>query len=426
MLATGDLVKTQILRDKEAFSNTVYGILLICIGKEKDRQLLCRTIYALFVTFYSPLIAWLITKTCANKTSYLAMCLQFHALICPVMLAWGWKDWADAFHAAEFNGIVPDVILACSATLLIVFLQALPCFGRYQKAMAIGGEQFTLLASYATVPASLNLTVGYCWNLVATHPVGKIKELHHDYDYIFTVQLVYALLVGALAGAAAIYGQHTDSAIPRYSTTAPHIEVDTGAADIQGFTDSIVRTTLHCGVTIMSFVYAWAFLHAADEFGFGVMFRCASAGKCSQQNNLIHAVILTAFLIPSAILLHKCKEFGTHVVKTIIGLQTRAMVLAVGWFWMNWYLTFMSYVNSHYHTDTADILNYVKVLVMFLILTSLVYFAFQRTHIGMTKQLEDVHTNFTAADQSLKDELKNANVSQAEFQSLKDELDGDR
>jgi hypothetical protein len=402
----------------EAFSNTVYTVLLIYM---EDQKLVARTIYAVFVTIYSPFTAWLITKcSCAQGANFLASSLQLHATICPVFVAWGWKDWANEVHEKAGKSIAPDLILASSATLVIICLQAMPCFIRYQKAVASGGKESTLLARYATLPATLNLTVGFCWNLTATHPIGKLQDEFKSYGYKFSIQMAYAVLIGVIAIALHICAgnRNKSKSIIEIEKTHQEKEAHHHAFGFHSFgqNDSAVsfgRVALNCMVTILAFVYAWAFLDSVDDFAFGIMFRCASYSKCSQEANFVTAAVVTAAFIPSAMVMHKCREHETYDLTTIIGLQLNAMMLTVGWMWMDWYTVFMDAMTAEANKNGSDdgiiIMIYCQVFAIFLVFTSALYFIFKRTDMGLTKHAKEVADNFASA----------AETSQAELQSLK-------
>jgi hypothetical protein len=403
----------------EAFSNTAYTALLILIGQ--DQQLVARTIYAVFVTIYSPFMAWLITNkcSCAQGASFLATSLQLHATICPVFVAWGWKDWVNQVHDKTGSHQGEDLILASSATLIVICLQALPCFGRYQKVVASGGKESTLLARYATLPATLNLTCGFCWKVAATRPIDNLQDEYKSFGYKFSIQMAYAVVTGVVAIALNICGGNRNKAKSLREIEKTHEEKESHhhAFGFHAFgendgTMSFGRTCLNCIMTIMAFVYAWAFLDSVDDFSFGLMFRCLSYAKCSQEANFATALVVTTALIPSAIVMHKCREHETFDLTTVINLQLNAMMLTVGWMWMNWYTVLMDLL-THKAEGGMKIMMYSQVLAVFSVFTSALYFIFKRTDIGLTKRAKEVNENFASAMEA----------SQTELQSLKAELE---
>lgn len=417
----------------EALSNTVYECCRAVLGEE--HKLLSRTLYAVFVTLYSPFIAWFIAHSrCAKGESFLAMSLRLHGSLCPVLLAWGWKDWADQLHDEPGeHPFLRDIGIAVTLTFTVIILQSVPCFSRSRQAIAKGGTYDTLLARYATVPASLGLTAGYCWNLVSTYYLDAIEKLAKGYDFAFTVQMVHALILGAAASAVSIYVRNFDARNAPIVAKAADVEkaqdetnhhavkhdthwrfrprtMTTYVTDIaSNWTGSLHQTSLHCMTTIMSFQYAWAFLDTMDAFALGLMFECQSYSQCSQQVNFLIALVFTTFFVPIARVLDQCKEYGgkDHVqLNTMISLQMNALMLSNGWSWMHWYSTLMSHFVSRAPSEGVRVILYIQTFLVFLVFTSIIYFIFERLEIGWTTHYEKVISEFVKACSSSQAELK--------------------
>eukprot|EP00928_Gymnodinium_smaydae_P044802 TRINITY_DN29906_c0_g1_i1.p1 TRINITY_DN29906_c0_g1~~TRINITY_DN29906_c0_g1_i1.p1 ORF type:complete len:452 (-),score=35.33 TRINITY_DN29906_c0_g1_i1:447-1754(-) len=365
----------------EGLSNTCYQILedvMVADGQlDTVQALLARSIYAVLITLYATVMSWVSSKSArAKKTDFLGLCLQLHATVCPVLLAWGWKDWAAALDKWSGPELWDEVVVAISLTLVVAVAQAFPCFRRFKAAVAEGGESDTLLARIVILPSNLGLTLGYVWNMVATYFVQKVQSLNGLHHYVFAIQAAYTLIVGVsvtftlLAIAQRAEKQKSDSSDPG----KPDKMYEWGGAVQKTWTD------LLCSV--LAFVYAWALLDSCDDWAFGVMFGCSGPTACSYQSNFVYAMTITVvFSYFSSVLCtwQQLESENTSLGKAI-SLQINAMVLTVGWAWMNFYSAWTSHA-----TKGASVLHtmivYVIVLIFIVVFVALFNFVFQKVSI---------------------------------------------
>jgi hypothetical protein len=375
----------------EALSETSYQILTgIMVGDgtmNNDQALVARSIYAALITLYAPVVAWLIEKSRFNKQEhFLAIVLQLHGKICPVLLAWGWKDWASQLDTWAGVDLWDEIVIAVSLSLIIILLQALPCFRTHKAGVAAGGESDTLIARVVIVPASMALTLGYCWNLVATFFVGKVQDLHKTskahggsaFAYQFVVQGVYAIVVCIIV---------TLSTVLLTEKKKAEDESQNQENSVDKWEGQYSQTWKQVAVSTMSFVYAWAILDTFDDFGFGIMFHCTSYSSCSYQSNFVYAASVTVCFAAGATMLQRwaaCEE-DSPVLKQAIALQINAMILTVGWAWMNFYTVFMDAGTAVASTIGLKVFMYICTMIFISTWTSIVMFIFRRMNIGLTR-----------------------------------------
>jgi len=372
----------------EVLSSTVYEILTVAIvgdGSLSNAQaLIARSIYAVLVSIYSPVMGWLLSKRSRGKDTFISIALQGHASICPVLLAWGWKDWAAALQTFIGAELWDEVVVAVVLTALVTAAQAAPCFSRSKASIAAGGDEDTLMARFLTVPSGFALTLGYVWNVVTTYFVGNIQKLEDSYHFDFMVQGIYSLIACIFCTAITVCLKKRGEPLPasksertlgRLSTWSG---MDTGASTLN---------TLVC--TTLSFIYGWAMLDVADDWGFGVMFQCSSYSACSYQSNFVYALCVTITFALASSILNQCKQqedtdIGfAHAVE----LQLNGMILTVGWAWMNFYSTNMSDVTkgaSGGHT----LLLYIGSLVAIVTFHSLTEFVLHKSHKSYVQRMK--------------------------------------
>lgn len=362
-----------------ACSNTVYQILTVIIP---DQPLLDRSIYAVLITIYSPLISWLLSKSAwAKGESFLALGLQFHGQICPVLLAWGWKDWASELDTWAGPELWDELIVALSLTCIVALMQSVPCCKRLQVAVAAGGESDTVLARFVIFPNSLFLTLGYAWNTVATYFVGKVQNLEHGYHFKFGVQAAYSLIAGAAI--TVIIVRLTRMTAGKEGEIACGTTNDRGIDDLHDWAGTFSLTWVKLITRSLSFVYAWAILDTMDDWAFGVMFDCSSYSKCSYQSNFYYSIVVTVFFALGVALLRRWQAFDESrvVLSKAIALQINAMMLTVGWAWMNFYSVYMTSAAKD-ADDEVMILLYVIVSAQICLFTSIFNYIFHRANLG--------------------------------------------
>jgi hypothetical protein len=342
----------------------------------------CRTIYAVLITIYAPFMSWLLaTKcSCAKGESFLALTLQYHGKTCPVLFAWGWKDFASELDikTAEDNGktVYDELVVAGVLTVLVVGFQTLPCFAKMKSSD-------TLLARYVQVAGSLSLTLGYVWNMVATIPLTKIQEIHppDHFSFYFMTQAYYALIVAILA--TIVGGLLSDK--PKAVDTHEHLkEEHQGPIWHTVFAaEGILKQTI---LQVWTFIYAWGFLDTLDDWAFGVMFHCTSNSRCSYQSNFVYALSVTCALVTASAVLDKCKQFTTSPgFKNAATMQSSAMLLTVGWAWMNSYSTYLSAITKPAKDEGTIVTVYVKVLAFVFVIANIIHYVFAKTELGLAR-----------------------------------------
>jgi hypothetical protein len=299
--------------------------------------------------------------------------------VCPVLLAWGWKDWAaqlDTWAGAE---LWDETLVAVCLSVAVGVIHTLPAYIKAKKGVTAGGSEDTLVRRILIVPSSLMLTLGYVWSMVGNWFVNKVQDLTMAADlqdtglfaHKFLVQTVYTLFIGVV--------------IALVSLQVIKADTESKGASSDHHWDGPAQTALSdVALSTMSFVYAWTVLHSCDDFGFGLMFNCTSSLTCSYQSNFVYSGCVTICFATCATLLNLWQQFQkgpSH--KTVLGLQISAMVLTVGWAWMNLYTVFMSSITRNMEAGTSVVV-YLLVLVFIFMSTSTVMFVLQSIQRDLT------------------------------------------
>lgn len=360
----------------EGLSNTFYRGMTAIIagdGTMTDLQaLIARSMYVAFVTLYAPVVAWVIEKTKWIMTgrSFPATSIKLQRKVCPVLLAWGWKDWAaqlDTWAGAE---LWDEAAVAICLTVVVVVLQTIPVYIQAKRGVAAGGSEDRLIRRIFIFPSSMMLTLGYVWNLVATWFVTQVQDQYHRptddpaYAYQFMVQATYTVVLGILVAVFSVR-------ILLARAESKHVSVDShwDGPGQTAWSDVALST--------MSFVYAWAVLDSCDDWGFGLMFNCTSPTVCSYQSNFVYSCCVTVCFAICAITLNRWQQFEERpMITTMIGLQINAMILTVGWAWMNFYTVFMSSATQQTRASTAFAVH-ILVLIVIIVFTSIVMYALE-------------------------------------------------
>lgn len=372
----------------EAFSSTAYEIITVAMhgssSLDAGEALIARLVYAIFITLYAPCMAWMLTKWGPKGFSFTAVIMQAHAKLCPVLLAWGWKDCASQLDTWAGEELWDEFVVASSLTILVVITQAVPAVHKSKAAVAAGGASDTLCARFMTAPSSLMLTLGYVWNVVATWVVGKVQEIS---DLDFMIQGLYTVIASVIITVVSVLltTETTSSAV---AVDAENLQSGDKKAthsfeDWTGLGHVKFSSTF---TAILSFIYAWAFLNLTDDFGFGVMFGCSSYSKCSYQSNFVYAIVISAILPVCSFTLHTWKELEDQSprLSKAISLQLNAMMLTTGWAWMNFYTTYMTAETSDVEAGHKVML-YIFSSVVIIVMHSIIAFILQRTAEGLLR-----------------------------------------
>jgi hypothetical protein len=305
--------------------------------------------------------------------------MKLKTKICPVLLAWGWKDWAAQLDKWAGEELWDETAVAVCLTVVVVVLQKLPIYIEAKKGVTAGGSEDNLVRRILIIPGSMMLTLGYVWDMVATWFVNKVQHLimavdsqdSGAYAHKFMAQAVYTLFIGI--------------AITLVSAQIHKSDTEMRGASSDNHWDGPGQTALSdVALSTMAFVYAWAVLRSCDDFGFGLMFNCTSATTCSYQSNFVYSGCVTICFATCATLLNTWQQFNNGpTLKTMLGLQINAMVLTVGWAWMNFYTVFMSSVTRQIEADTSVVV-YLLMLVFIQISTSMVIFVIQSVRRDLT------------------------------------------
>lgn len=339
-------------------------------------------------------MGWALTKHArANQSSFIGIALHSHASVCPVLLAWGWKDWASQLDTWAGKKLWHELLVAIILTIFVATPQILPCFQKFKAAVAGGGPSDTLLARYMILPASFLLTLGYTWNVVATWVVGKIQNTQSapTFHFIFTVQFVYSVIVGVAITVVSV--KIVGFAAKRKAADAEKGEGETQAMhNARDWVGLEQQNCLQLVPGILAFVYGWALLDAMDDLAFGIMFHCSSYSTCSYQSNFVYAMSVMVAFAGFTFLLDRFREFSqdSPMLCKAVDLQINAMVLTVGWAWINFYTQYMSGASKGSPFDTAEhsVVLYVASDVVILVLHSTAQFILTRTHQGLTLRLQ--------------------------------------
>jgi len=388
----------------EAFSSTVYEILSVIIAPNSAltnvQQLIARSIYAVLISIYNPIVGWLLARSAASRQStFLGIAAHSHAALCPVLLAWGWKDWASQLDVVAGPAVWDELVVALVLTFLVVSAQVMPCFKRAKAAVAAaGGESDTLCARFAVLPGCFMLTLGYVWNEVISWIVGKVQGLEPtpSYHFLFTIQFAYAVLACIIITVVSVYITKTVEVWKKSFTDVEkavmhprEVSVVHNLKDWAGLEGAYVVEIVPA---ILAFVYGWAVLDTADDFGFGVMFSCSSYSACSYQSNFVYAVVCSAGFAIGAMVLHSFKHFEheSALMCKAVALQINAMILTVGWAWMNFYSTIMSDATSKSPFNSAGqkISIYVVSTIVIWLVHAVFQFILQRTNQGLQAKLK--------------------------------------
>lgn len=369
----------------EVLSSTAYEIITVIMvgdGSMSNAQaLIARSIYAVLISIYAPVAECMIKKRVKNPQSFWGCTALSHANICAVLLAWGWKNWAAALDTFAGAELWDEAVIALAMTILVVAAQSAPCFGKNKAAVAAGGDEDTVMARFMVIPASLGLTLGYLWNLVATYFVSKVQALESSYHFDFMIQAVYALI--ACTSCTVIVCQLKK---PRPIENGRSQSVN----DWSGLTAAPEGHLKALTCTVLSFVYGWALLDTCDDWGFGVMFNCSSYSACSYQSNFAYSLAITICFTGTSFLLCRLKDFepSDSKLSQAVSLQINAMVLTVGWAWMNFYSTIMSDATSGEPAGTK-VLEYFSSMLCIVVLHSLSQFIATRTHAGWVRKTNE-------------------------------------
>lgn len=141
--------------------------------------------------------------------------------------------------------------------------------------------------------------------------------------------------------------------------------------------------------TILSFVYGWALLDLCNNFAFNAMFGCSSYSTCSFQSNFVYAFCVTMVFSTSCSVLHMCERHtDDHAgLAQAIKLHINAMILTVGWAWMNFYSTLMSDATAMSPPGISILLYVISLLIVF-VFNSVTEFILQKAHNGHAYKLK--------------------------------------
>eukprot|EP00440_Ansanella_granifera_P059963 gb/GFBE01064990.1/.p1 GENE.gb/GFBE01064990.1/~~gb/GFBE01064990.1/.p1 ORF type:complete len:427 (+),score=72.48 gb/GFBE01064990.1/:1-1281(+) len=371
----------------EVLSSTVYEALSVAMAGSdaltNAQALIARSIYAVAISVYSPVMSWLLSNT-HGKYAFMATVASNHANICPVLLAWGWKNWAAALDTWAGAELWDEIVVAVVLTLLVVAVQAMPCYSK-SKAKILAGEG-TLVTRFLVLLSSFGLTLGYVWNTVATYAVGKVQKLESSYHFDFLIQGVYTIIIGTAITVIIVQLKKHGGG------PAPTSDVEAQVEKVAAWTglDAVASNLKSLVCTVLSFIYGWGLLDTSDDFGFGIMFQCSSYSACSYQSNFVYAMIVTGAFAQGSAILNRCKQSEAcgPALSQAISLQTNAMVLTVGWAWMNFYSTFMSDATKTVGPGMSVLLYFTCMLVIFMF-NSLSNFVLAMAETGHAKALKE-------------------------------------
>lgn len=377
----------------EVLSSTVYEILSAAMAGDESlsnaQALIARSIYAVLISIYSPAMGWLLSKRSHDKDTFFATVMKNHAAICPILLAWGWKNWAAALETFAGADLWDEVVVALFLTVFVSAAQSAPCFGANKAKIMAGGDEATLMARFMVLPSSFGLTLGYVWNAVTTYFVGKLQQIYpHFVFFNFAIQFTYTFIAAFLCTAMTMQLKNRSS-----SEQDPHAASKTDAPlqQLNSWSGLTVAESnlkdLAC--TVLSFVYGWALLDLCNNFAFNTMFRCSSYSTCSYQSNFAYAFCVTLVFTASSSVLHMCERHADEDAGLMqaIELQIHAMILTVGWAWMNFYSTLMSNATSPAHHGVKVFLYVISLFVIF-VFNSVTEFVLQKAHNGHAKKLK--------------------------------------
>jgi len=388
----------------EAVSNTFFQFLLVWLDSS-DGMLAARTLYAVLISIFAPMVSLSLAKSQITKgVTFLAITMSLVGKICPVLLAWAWKDWAKQLDSWAGTGLWDEVSVAVALTIIVAAAQATPCYARAQHAVK-SGENDTLWARMAVLPGNLGLTLGFVWNMVARYFVGEVQEWEsaQNWEYQFLVQFVYTVVFGLFAAfvTTVLHRQRTARAAhvdaEKTEANTDHGEVEHATQSSKQLNDMMHDWSNHMAgwipqlLSILSFIYAWAFLDLSDAWGLGVICWCESSSACSYQNNFLYALATTVACTYSAKMLHACQQAidSSGFIANVISLQLNAMMLTVGWTWMNFYTGYMDYVTRHDESNSAAVvMTYITVLFVLTVAIAKVNYVFQRACIALAKYSE--------------------------------------
>jgi len=365
----------------EVLSSTGYELITVLFvgnGTMSNWQALqARSVYAVFITLYMPVAGYVFSKIHSRmpRDSLTGIFLESQTNICPVLLAWGWKDWAAALDTWAGAEAWDEIVVAASFTLLVVAVQSFGRVQKHQAEIAAGGNH--LFGRFLLIPASFGLACGYLWNEVATFGVSKIQALKPSwlgtYSFEFVIQAGYTIFICATITRLTIFlkrptkDSHSEARAMKVIKSALH---DWSASGLRA---------LMC--IILSFIYAWAVLDASEDWVFGVMFQCSSYSSCSYQSNFAYAVGVTLVFSGAAVILNKAEHLmaANHDFTQAVELLENAMILTVGWAWMNFYSTFMSSASAAATSESKVAIYFISAFTLFPFHT-LLHFIIQRVH----------------------------------------------
>jgi len=327
----------------EAYSNTFYQILsVIMVGDgtmSVDQALLARSIYVVLVTLLCPFWGWFFSKR-EKGHSFLSVMMDQLGKICPVLIAWGWKDWASQLDTWAGPALWDELIVALVLTVVVVGVEVIPFYRKAKARVAAGGDEDTILMRIVTFPCSLALMLGYIWNSVASYPVGKIQDLEGGFEYKWAIQSAYTIVAAVIITNVTVQITKRTEAKTAEGVGITDGSKPSGGLKISQHFESLVGDGFsHTIITTLSFIYAWAVLDTMDDWSFGVMNQCASYSSCSPQANFSYSVGILFCFSSGAFILQRWSETepGNFVLCKAIHLQTNAMIMTVGWAWMNFY-----------------------------------------------------------------------------------------
>jgi len=395
------------------------------------KPLLRHSIYCGLILLYAPTAAWVITRKCrcSQGESFIAVSLRYHAKVCPILLAWAIKNWAAALDREVGDDVWDELIVALCLTLFVGGAEMLPCFNEAKKAVAAGADSDTLRARFASIPAACGLALGYAWNAVATPPVTHAQKEFKNYEDRFAIQAMYALITGVVATVMirclSMPPAKNKSDIEKAQGDKTDDGKSMGHVHTTDWSGQAVSTWRSLVSTILSFIYAWAFLDAVDDWAFGVIENCASPFKCSFQVNFEYSLVVTVFFVAGAAILEKCKQWSdSPTFKQAISLQLNAMSLTVGWAWMNFYTVFM-HVRVKRVSNAMGVLMYFQVLVVIFVFTNMINFILNTIDVGMQRSHKNAIARLTEMPKAISEELHRESVRNRELnrETVDDQFD---
>jgi len=356
----------------EIMQTTFQEYVRLIVGRGNDNvdpdvELVVQTIYLSLITAIMPAVGWHLRKNLGESAT--GDSLKLVSRSCPVLIAWGLKSFVQQLQAviAKHSGLHPgddfwfEIGVAGCMTVFVWAVSRTQMFEQHTAAVAKGGATDTLFARYATIPASLGLTVGYCWNLVATFWITKWQGNVNSDLHFTEIQAVYSTCV--FVGVKYATFKLTQYSVARQKKKKEMIEAGEAPS---GF-DNDVSVSVKVLTTILSFVYAWALLDILDDLFFTMLYGCradrpttasehrvtatmdrlvkeaqtGASSSCSYQSNFIFSTISTMLFVGIVAFL-KAGDPGDPMEATSIQLQVNAMTLTVSWAWMNFFLAILS------------------------------------------------------------------------------------